>query len=93
MRLRCVHCHAEQLDTVSIYRLGIHPAMLELLADMGILDAEGDTIDIEQSLRIKKILQLRKSLGVNLKGAAIIVELLKRMEDMEYEIRRLREGR
>ncbi len=92
MRLMCVHCHAEEGDDVSVLRLEVHPDMLELLQELGILEARGDTIHIEQFLRIRKILQLRRSLGVSLRGAAIIADLLVRMEDMQHEIRRLREG-
>ena len=93
MKYLCVHCHAEELDRVSVHRLQIHPGMLELLEDMGILEVEGDTIHLEEFLRIKRILRLRRSLGVSLAAASIIADLLVRMEDMQQEIRRLRGGR
>ena len=92
MKLLCVHCHAEGIDKVSILRLDLHPAMVELMEDMGILEVDGDMIRIEELLRAKKILHLRKSLGVNLTGATISAALLARIEDLQDDIERLRRG-
>ena len=40
--------------------------------------------------RLKRMLRLHHDIGVNLTGAAIIIDLLERVDRMETELRRLR---
>jgi len=42
---------------------------------------------------IYKIMRLRRSLGVNLMGASIIVEIMERIEELEEENKKIRKKR
>ena len=80
-------------DYVPISELCIHPNMLTILSDLGVLDIEGDQVEIRSLRRINKIMRLQDFLGVNLKGAIIISDLLERIESLEDQIRPLEESR
>ena len=75
---------------VDLNSLEIHPEMAGMLAEFGILDIKDGYIRIRQAARLSKLQRLRSSLGVNLSGAAIILELLEKIESMQEEIDRLR---
>lgn len=75
------------VDAVS---LGIHPDMAQLLADLGIVESRLGYVPANQVRRVQKFLRLRRSLGVNLPGAVIIIDLLERIEKMQDEIDRLK---
>ena len=64
--------------------------ILERLSALGVIDIEEKMLPAYQIERVAKILRLRQSLGVNLSGAAIICELLDRLDEMEKEIERKR---
>ncbi|MCL6611313.1 MAG: chaperone modulator CbpM [Peptococcaceae bacterium] len=70
--------------------LGIHPDTALKLAELGIIDVRLGQIPAGQAARVKKIMRLRRSLGVNLPGAAVILDLLERMERLQDEIERLK---
>ncbi len=93
MKLLRVHCHSESGENISVYSLEIHPEMVEILQELGILDTRKNLISQEELLRIKKIMRLKNVLGVNIKGAAIIAELLERIEELQDEIKRLEKER
>lgn len=80
-------------ETVSIGALELHPGLIELLHELGVMELEGDRIAIGELRRAHKALRLRRALGVNLAGAAVILDLLERIENLEDEIRTLRRGR
>lgn len=75
---------------VDLSSLEIHPEMAGILADFGILETKNGCIEVKQAVRLSKLQRLRGSLGVNLSGAAIILDLLERIEAMQEEIDRLR---
>lgn len=77
-------------EWVDIDRLDIHPFFLEALADLGFIEIKDRKLRQKQISRINKIQRLRQSLGVNLPGACIIIDLLDRMEELENEIELLR---
>lgn len=77
-------------DRIMIDELPFQPVILERLAALGIIDIQDRMMPMEQIERVAKILRLRQSIGVNLSGAAVICELLDKMEDMEENIKRLR---
>lgn len=75
---------------VDVSSLGIHPDTADLLAEMGILEVRMGCVSARQANRLQKMLRIRKNLGVNLPGAAIIMELLDRIELLQEEIDRLK---
>lgn len=92
MKLMQVHYHSEQREKVSVFQLELHPGLIALLDEMGIISVREDSLEAEELLRLRKVLRLKSSCGVNLNGAAIIVELLERIERLQDEIERLRKG-
>jgi DNA-binding transcriptional MerR regulator len=62
--------------------LGISEATLRRLARAGIVeaDATGTTFGAEAAARLERMLRLHDDVGVNLTGAAIILDLLDRLE-------------
>ena len=77
-------------DKVMIDELPYQPLMMKRLSALGIIDIEDSKLSVDQIDRVAKILRLRHSLGVNLSGAAIICDLLDRLDEMEAEIERQR---
>jgi MerR family transcriptional regulator/heat shock protein HspR len=63
--------------------------MLNILSELGVLNIEEDWVDIRSLRRLNKIMRLQNFLGVNLKGAIIITDLLERIESLEDQIRYL----
>lgn len=78
-------------ERLSIRTLEVHPELIELFQALGVVEPKGDYITAEDLRRIQKALRLRCSLGVNLAGVAVILELLERIEALEDEIRTLKE--
>jgi MerR family transcriptional regulator, heat shock protein HspR len=74
---------------VDLSSLEIHPEMAGILAEFGILEIKNGRIKVKQAVRLSKLQRLRGNLGVNLSGAAIILDLLERIEAMQEEIDRL----
>jgi len=75
-------------DWVMIDELPYQTLIMERLSALGVIDIEDRKLPVDQIERVAKILRLRQSLGVNVSGAAIICDLLDRLEDMEKEIER-----
>jgi len=90
MKLVRIHCHTEAGENITEFRMEYHPGVLELYKELGIIDIDQDTIHYEDLRRLKKILRLKKNIGVNTVGAAIIVDLMEKIENMQDEIERLR---
>ncbi len=74
---------------VDLNSLEIHPEMAGMLTEFGILETRNGCIEVKQAIRLLKLQRLRGSLGVNLSGAAIILDLLERIEALQEEIDRL----
>ena len=73
--------------------VGISPAMLSRLIRLGLVEpaAPGPgEFAAGVATRLKRMLRLHHDVGVNLTGAAIIIDLLERLDRMERELRRLR---
>lgn len=77
-------------DRLPIYDLDIHPELLRLLGELGIIEIREETIVPEQLQRAYKLLRLKQTMGVNLPGAAIILDLLDRIEALQAEVDRLK---
>lgn len=87
------YCYVDSEEKLPVCHLELDPRVLDLFVRNGIIEVEEEMIRIGEVLRIKKILRLKKFFGVNLTGAAIIVDLLERLEKMQGEIDRLQKGR
>lgn len=77
-------------DWIDISSLEIHPEIAEKLAELGIVEIRENHIQAYQVTRLQKLMRLRYSLGVNLHAAAIIMDLLERIELLQKEIERLK---
>ena len=74
---------------------GITPARLDRLIRLGLVEpaTEGpDEFAVETAVRLRRMLRLNADLGLDLIGAAIIADLLERLDRLEAELTRLRGG-
>lgn len=77
-------------EMLPLSSLDFHPDLLIHLAELGIITLQQNMISISDLRRVNKILRLKSLLGVNLTGAAIILDLLDRIETLEAEIQSLK---
>lgn len=84
---------AEEQENLDIYRLEFHPEMLLALHELGIIEIRGGCVSPDQLRRVYKIMRLKSCLGVNLPGAAVILDLLDRIEELQDEIEKLKKAR
>ena len=74
---------------------GISPRLLSRLVHLGLIEpasAGSPQFPAAALRRLRRMLRLRRDLGVNLTGASVILDLLDRLEHLEAELRRLRGG-
>jgi transcriptional regulator with XRE-family HTH domain len=74
---------------------GISPARLARLVRLGLVEPiapEPTEFTAATAARLRRMLRLHGDLGVNLIGAAIIADLLERLERLETELGRRRGG-
>lgn len=72
---------------------GISATHVTRLVQLGLLAAEREApyrFSSATAARLRRMLRLRADLGVNLAGAAIIVELMERLDRLDVELTRLR---
>ena len=72
---------------------GISASRVERLVRLGLVEPERDAPDRFSSAaaaRLRRMLRLRADLRVNLAGAAIIVDLVERLERLDAELTRRR---
>jgi chaperone modulatory protein CbpM len=72
---------------------GLTIARVRLLVRLGLVETEPgapDRFSSAAAARLRRMLRLRADLGVNLTGAAIIVDLMERLERLDAELVRLR---
>jgi hypothetical protein len=70
-------------------RCGVHVTLVERLVRVGVLEPHPEHpsyLPPETTLRLRKMVRLNRDLGVNWEGAALIVELLERVEQLEDEL-------
>jgi MerR family transcriptional regulator, heat shock protein HspR len=72
-------------DWILMVSLPFSPSLLERLSAIGAIEIKGGMLTSEDAEKVGRILRLRRSLGVNLSGAAIITELMDRLEEKEQE--------
>jgi len=70
--------------------LEFSPDLLQVLAEMGMITLHQESISSSQLRRVNRLVRLKSLLGVNLVGAAIILDLMDRIEDLEAEIQSLK---
>jgi DNA-binding transcriptional MerR regulator len=73
----------------------LHPDLIARYVDFGLLepvrrDGRQLLFDMEAVLRLRAIQRLRRDLGVNLSGIAVILDLTKRLQLMQQELEWLR---
>jgi chaperone modulatory protein CbpM len=76
-------------------RCGVEVEFVERLVELGVISTYpgGQRVfACEVTLRVGKFMRLQRDLGVNAEGAALIVELLDRIDVLEHRLRHL-EGR
>jgi MerR family transcriptional regulator/heat shock protein HspR len=84
------YCHYDDDEEgLPLGDLDIHPELLRMLEELGIIEIREETVRPRQLQRVYRMLHLRQSMGVNLPGAAIIIDLLERIEALEAEVDRL----
>ncbi|MGI6469099.1 MAG: hypothetical protein GXZ09_07405 [Syntrophomonadaceae bacterium] len=83
-------CFHDEGEAMPLSQIDIHPDFLQLLAELGIVEIKNQCIDFCCLTRISRIMRIRRRLGVSINAAAIIVDLLERIESLEDEIERLR---
>ena len=76
-------------------RAGIHPALVERFVECGLIEPiewEGGRLlfDISTITRLYTISRLRESLGINLAGLAVTLDLLDRLRGLQRENESLR---
>lgn len=70
-------------------RCGLHPLLVERFVALGLitpLEGESNRFAPEVTLRLQRALRLRDDLGLNYNGAALVLELLDRMEALERRL-------
>lgn len=92
MNIIKIHYHDNE-EYIPLTSFNLHPDLVALLEELGLIETRGDWIKADYAWRINKILRLRNVLGVNLTGAAIIADLLERIDELENELRALRKMR
>ena len=90
MRVIKLYYSSNREELLPISALDVHPELVQKLEEMGIIETRGSLIDYKHLQRIYKYQRLRNLLGVNLSGAAIIFDLLERIEALEREIEELK---
>jgi DNA-binding transcriptional MerR regulator len=95
-----IHCpsHDALYDLETLARLGnTHPALVSQYIRLGLLDPLEDRGEHgwrfdDSSLRVlRKIQRLRSDLGVNISGVAVVLELLRQIDDLRRELASLRD--
>jgi hypothetical protein len=76
-------------------RCGVDQAFVEQLVQIGVIEphpTDRGLLATEVTMRVSKLVRIQHDLGVNLEGAAIIIDLLDRISELEVELRALRRG-
>ena len=75
--------------------VGAPPSLVARLARAGLIDARGADgcvllVPLRSVVRLRRIGRLRRDLGVNFAGAAVILDLVMKLETMRRELEQLR---
>jgi MerR family transcriptional regulator/heat shock protein HspR len=80
-------------EAMPLSQIDIHPEFLQLLAELGIIEIRDHRIAADHLQKMTRIMRIRQRLRVNVNAAAIIVDLLERIESLEDEIESLKKMR
>lgn len=70
--------------------LEFNPDLLIRLDELGLISLRQGMISSSDLHRVNRMLRLKSRLGVNLTGAAIILDLLDRIDELEAEVQSLK---
>ena len=70
--------------------LEFSPDWLKALDEMGMITLNQEYISSSELRRVTRLVRLKSLLGVNLVGAAIILDLMDRIEELEAEVQALK---
>ena len=73
-------------------RCGLHPAIVERFVALGIIApiaGTGNRFAPEVTLRIQRVLRLRRDLGLTYASMALVLELLDRIDELETQLRQV----
>ena len=65
---------------------GLHPEVCERLIRLGLLD--GPPFAVDAASQLARAVRLRRDLGLGWSGAVFACELLRRIDDLEAQLRR-----
>ena len=83
----CINAEiCEGYTWVDLEDVELPTGLLSKLADLGIIDMRGRQVRADHIGRAYKALRLHRSLGVNYNGAAVILDLLDRIEQLSGEL-------
>ena len=85
--------HDGEESRLAVDSLEFHPEMLEILQQLGIIEIREGFIERSHLQRVYKTMRLRRGLGINLPGAAVILDLLDRIDQLQAEVESLKRGR
>lgn len=74
-------------------RCGVDQRFVEQLVQLGVIEphpSDRALLATEVTVRVSKLVRLQHDLGVNLEGAAIIIDLLDRITELEHQLNALR---
>ncbi len=80
----------EEAGWVNINSLEFHPEIVQRLSELGLMEIRGELVRLDDVQNVHRILSLRRCLGLNLAGAAVVLELLNRIEKLQEENERLK---
>lgn len=87
-------CEELTLDVLAA-RAGMHPALVQRYAEFGLVETIRReevvwSFDASMIPRLRMINRLRKDLGINIQGVAVVLDLLDRLRALERENESLR---
>jgi len=80
----------EEDGWVDLNSLPVHPELALRMAEYGVVEVRQGHVRLSHASRLLKLQRLRANLSVNLSGAAIILDLLERIEALQEEVDRLK---
>jgi len=74
-------------------RCGLHPELVRRFWELGLIEAaervQAPAFAPETLVRVRRVVRLRRDLGVNYAGVGLVLDLLERVEELEARLRRL----